>query len=95
MPEVRQILHPIQQGNAAAASELLPLVYAEFRQLARFRMRKERLGATLNPTALVHEVYIRLAADEALNRDGRSHLLPRRPKPCAESSSTTPVERKV
>ena len=74
MPEVTQILHQIQQGNVAAASDLLPLVYAELRRLARYRMRKEQPGQTLNPTALVHEAYIRLVADEAVNWDGRSHF---------------------
>ena len=74
MPEVTQILNQIQQGNVAAASDLLPLVYAELRRLARYRMRKEQPGQTLNPTALVHEAYIRLVADEAVNWDGRSHF---------------------
>ena len=74
MAEVTQILHQIQQGNVAAASDLLPLVYAELRRLARHRMRKERPGQTLNPTALVHEAYIRLVADQAMNWDGRSHF---------------------
>ena len=74
MPEVTQILNQIQQGNVAAASDLLPLVYAELRRLARYRMRKETPNQTLNPTALVHEAYIRLVADEAVNWDGRSHF---------------------
>jgi RNA polymerase sigma factor (TIGR02999 family) len=74
MPEVTQILHQIQEGNVAAASDLLPLVYAELRRLARYTMRKEQPGQTLNPTALVHEAYIRLVADEAMNWDGRSHF---------------------
>lgn len=74
MPEVTQILHQIQQGNVAAASELLPLVYAELRRLARYRMRRELPGQTLNATALVHEAYIRLVANEAVNWDGRSHF---------------------
>ena len=74
MPEVTQILRQIQQGNVAAASDLLPLVYAELRRLARYRMRKEQPGQTLNPTALVHEAYIRLVANEAINWDGRSHF---------------------
>ena len=74
MAEVTQILHQIQQGNVAAASDLLPLVYAELRRLARHRSRKEPSGQTLNPTALVHEAYIRLVADEAVNWDGRSHF---------------------
>jgi RNA polymerase sigma factor (TIGR02999 family) len=74
MPEVTRILRQIEQGDVAAASELLPLVYAELRRLARFRMRKEQPGQTLTPTALVHEAYIRLVAGEAINWDGRSHF---------------------
>lgn len=74
MAEVTQILHQIQEGNVAAASDLLPLVYAELRRLARYRMRKEQPNQTLNPTALVHEAYIRLVADEAMSWDGRSHF---------------------
>lgn len=74
MPEVTQILHQIQEGNVAAASELLPLVYAELRRLARYRMRKEQQGQTLNPTALVQEAYIRLVEDDAVNWDGRLHF---------------------
>lgn len=74
MSEVTQILHQIQQGNVGAASDLLPLVYEELRRLARYRMRKEASNHTLNPTALVHEAYIRLVADESVNWDGRSHF---------------------
>jgi RNA polymerase sigma factor (TIGR02999 family) len=73
MPEVTQILNQIQQGNAAA-SDLLPLVYAELRRLAHYRIRNEKSGQTLNPTALVHEAYLRLVADEAVNWEGRSHF---------------------
>lgn len=74
MPEVTQILNQIQQGNVAASGDLLPLVYAELRRLARYKMRKEQPGQTLSPTALVHEAYIRLVADEAMSWDGRSHF---------------------
>jgi len=74
MSEVTQILDQIQQGNRAAASELLPLVYAELRRLAVHKMRKEKSGLTLQPTALVHEAYIRLVGDAALKWDGRAHF---------------------
>ena len=74
MPQVTQILNEIQQGNVAAASDLLPLVYAELHRLARHRIRKEKPGQTLQPTALVHEAYIRLVGDEAMKWDGRSHF---------------------
>jgi RNA polymerase sigma factor (TIGR02999 family) len=74
MSEVTQILDQIQQGNRHAASELLPLVYAELRRLAVHRMSKELPGLTLQPTALVHEAYIRLVGDAAIEWDGRSHF---------------------
>jgi tetratricopeptide (TPR) repeat protein len=68
MSDVTRILDQIQQGNRSAASELLPLVYAELRRLAIHRMSKEKPGLTLQPTALVHEAYIRLVGDEAIAR---------------------------
>ena len=74
MPEVTQILNQIQQGDVAAASRLLPLVYAELRRLATHRMSKEKPGQTLQPTALVHEAYIRLVGDDAVKWDSRSHF---------------------
>jgi RNA polymerase sigma factor (TIGR02999 family) len=74
MSDVTQILDRIQQGNSSAASELLPLVYAELRSLAVHRMSKEQAGLTLQPTALVHEAYIRLVGDAAIKWDGRAHF---------------------
>ena len=63
MSEVTQILDQIQRGDPAAAADLLPLVYRELRQLARHRLSKEKAGQTLQPTALVHEAYLRLMGD--------------------------------
>jgi RNA polymerase sigma factor (TIGR02999 family) len=74
MSEVTQILEQIQQGDRSAASELLPLVYAELRRLAVHRMTKEKPGLTLQPTALVHEAYLRLVGDAAIQWDGRAHF---------------------
>ena len=74
MSEVSQILDQIQQGHVAAAADLLPLVYAELRQLAGHRMRDERSDQTLQPTALVHEAYLRLIGDADVKWDGRSHF---------------------
>jgi RNA polymerase sigma factor (TIGR02999 family) len=74
MSEVTQILDQIQQGNRAAADELLPLVYGELRRLAIHRMSKEKPGLTLQPTALVHEAYIRLVGDAAVKWNGRAHF---------------------
>jgi RNA polymerase sigma factor (TIGR02999 family) len=74
MPEVTQILNQIQQGNVAAAADLLPLVYAELRRLASHKMNKEKPGQTLQPTALVHEAYMRLVGDDAVKWDSRAHF---------------------
>jgi RNA polymerase sigma factor (TIGR02999 family) len=60
MSEVTRILSAIEQGDANAAEQLLPLVYDELRQLAAQRLAQEKPGQTLDATALVHEVYLRL-----------------------------------
>jgi RNA polymerase sigma factor (TIGR02999 family) len=60
--EVTQILSAVEQGDPQAASRLLPLVYAELRQLAAHKLAQEPSGQTLQPTALVHEAYLRLVA---------------------------------
>ena len=60
MSEVTRILSAIQEGDARAAEELLPLVYDELRQLAAQKLAQEKPGQTLQATALVHEAYLRL-----------------------------------
>lgn len=60
MADVTQLLSEIEQGDPMAADRLLPLVYDELRKLAAARLGKERPGQTLQPTALVHEAYMRL-----------------------------------
>src|SRR6266481_2495290 len=60
MTDVTQILNAIAQGDPNAASQLLPLVYDELRQLAAQKLAQERPGQTLQPTSLVHEAYLRL-----------------------------------
>jgi RNA polymerase sigma factor (TIGR02999 family) len=60
MSEVTRILSAIEQGDARAAEDLLPLVYQELRSLASQRLARERPGQTLQATALVHEAYLRL-----------------------------------
>jgi RNA polymerase sigma factor (TIGR02999 family) len=60
MVDVTEILTAIQAGDPKAAAELLPLVYDELRKLAAARLAEERPGQTLQPTALVHEAYLRL-----------------------------------
>jgi RNA polymerase sigma factor (TIGR02999 family) len=74
MTEVTQILQSIERGDAKAADELLPLVYEELRKLAASRMAREAPGQTLQPTALVHEAWLRLAGDGPSRWDSRAHF---------------------
>jgi RNA polymerase sigma factor (TIGR02999 family) len=74
MSEVTRILAAIEHGDVRAADELFPLVYQELRQLAAQRMSKEALGQTLQATALVHEVYLRLVGGEDQNWSGQAHF---------------------
>jgi RNA polymerase sigma factor (TIGR02999 family) len=72
--DVTQILGAIQQGDPKAAGELLPLVYQELRRLAAFRMANESPGQTLQPTALVHEAWLRLVGSEQQTWQNRAHF---------------------
>jgi len=75
MSDVTQILHAIEQGDPHAASQLLPLVYDELRTLAAHRLAHQTPGQTLQPTALVHEAYLRLVHDpEGHDWDSRGHF---------------------
>jgi len=74
MTDVTRILNAIEQGDARAADELLPLVYEELRLLAARKMSQEAPGQTLQATALVHEAYIRLVGSEAQGWEGRTHF---------------------
>lgn len=74
MSEVTRILDAIQQGNAKASDELLPLVYGELRRLAIYKMANEAPGHTLQPTALVHEAWLRLVGTEDVDWNGRTHF---------------------
>jgi RNA polymerase sigma factor (TIGR02999 family) len=65
MSEVTRILSDIEQGDPQAAEKLLPLVYDELRKLAAQRLANENPGQTLQATALVHEAYLRLTAQQA------------------------------
>ena len=64
MDDVTQILSKIESGDEAAAEQLLPLVYDELRKVAATKMSNEANGHTLQPTALVHETYLRLVSGE-------------------------------
>jgi len=72
MSEVTRILSAIQQGDPHAAGQLLPLVYDELRLLATQKLSHETPGQTLQPTALVHEAFLRLVGDQQF--DGRGHF---------------------
>jgi RNA polymerase sigma factor (TIGR02999 family) len=64
MSDVTHILNAIEQGDPAAAGQLLPLVYAELRRLAAAQLAREKPGQTFEATALVHEAYLRLVGDQ-------------------------------
>jgi RNA polymerase sigma factor (TIGR02999 family) len=68
------VLQAAQAGDRQAAADLLPLVYAELRELARARLAREAPGQTLTPTALVHEAYLRVAGDGQVTWEGRQHF---------------------
>src|SRR6516225_9744781 len=75
MAEVTRILSAIEQGDPNAAGELLPLVYDELRKLAGHRLAHQSPGQTLQPTALVHEAYLRLVGDpQDSNWESRGHF---------------------
>ena len=74
MSEVTQILDSIEQGDRQAAHRLLPLVYDELRKLAASKMAREAPGQTLQPTALVHEAWLRLAGNERQVWSNRGHF---------------------
>lgn len=74
MSDVTQILTAIEQGDAHAADKLLPLVYEELRKLAAHKMANEAAGQTLQPTALVHEAWMRLVGKETAKFANRAHF---------------------
>ena len=72
--QVSLVLQATQAGDRQAASDLLPLVYAELRRLAQASLAREAPGQTLQPTALVHEAYLRIAGDSRVTWEGRQHF---------------------
>lgn len=89
MPNVTRILSAMQQGDAHAAEQLLPLVYDELRKLAAQRLAQEKPGQTLEATALVHEAYLRLVdAEEVQHWKSRGHFF----AACAEAMRRILVE---
>jgi RNA polymerase sigma factor (TIGR02999 family) len=74
MPNTARLLERVQAGDALAARELLPAVYDELRRLARLKMAAVPPGQTLQPTALVHEAWLRLAGQEGARFESRTHF---------------------
>ena len=74
MSDVTRLLDAIQHGDPKAAEELLPLVYEELRKLAAQKMSQEAAGHTLQPTALVHEAWLRLGGGEGAQFENRAHF---------------------
>jgi RNA polymerase sigma factor (TIGR02999 family) len=75
MSDVTRLLDAASAGDPKAAADLLPLVYAELRRLAAARLAGEKAGHTLQPTALVHEAYLRLVdTDKGREWNGRTHF---------------------
>src|SRR5262249_50268172 len=89
MSDVTRILSALEQGDSAAAEQLLPLVYDELRRLAAERMAQEKPGQTLQATALVHEAYLRLVNVEQVQHwDSRGHFF----AACAEAKRRILIE---
>ena len=74
MSDMTRILSAIGGGDSKAAQDLLPLVYEELRKLAAHKMANEAPGQTLQPTALVHEAWLRLVGMENPQFEGRGHF---------------------
>ena len=72
--DITQLLLQAEKGDRSALDEMLPLVYGELRKLANFYLSKERPGHTLQPTALVHEAYLRLIDQKHVNWKNRAHF---------------------
>jgi RNA polymerase sigma-70 factor, ECF subfamily len=72
--DITVLLSELRAGNRSAESRLMPLVYSELRRVARRYMRNERPDHTLEPTALVHEAYLRLVGQREINWQNRAHF---------------------
>jgi RNA polymerase sigma factor (TIGR02999 family) len=74
MSDITRLLAEWSAGNEAALERLAPLVYAELRRIASRQMQRERTGHTLQPTALVHEAFVRLAGGDGASWQDRAHF---------------------
>jgi RNA polymerase sigma-70 factor, ECF subfamily len=72
--DVTVLLSALTRGDEAAASKLVPVVYDELRRLAQAYLRRERIDHTLQPTALVHEAYLKLIDQRSVNWQSRAHF---------------------
>ena len=72
--DVTVLLHRARQGDKDSLDRLLPLVYGELRRVAENQLRGERAGHTLQPTALVHEAYLRLIGQHSVDWNNRAHF---------------------
>ena len=77
--QITQLLNDWSNGDKAALDKLMPLVYDELRRLARYYMRRERAGNTLQTTALVNEAYLRLVDQRNVHWKCRGHFFASRP----------------
>ena len=73
--EATLLLQELRQGNKDALNQLMPLVYRELRRLAAYYLRRERIGHTLQPTALVHEAYLRLVGQDRAQWEDRGQFM--------------------
>jgi RNA polymerase sigma factor (TIGR02999 family) len=72
--DITTLLHAHAAGDSQALADLLPRVYAELRRIARIRLRRAGVAATLSPTEVVHEAYIRMAPAEGVHFNDRIHF---------------------
>lgn len=72
---VTMLLKELQAGNSSAADRLIPIIFRELHNLAEVYLRREKPGHTLQPTALVHEAYLRLVGDQAREWQNRAHFI--------------------
>src|SRR5213076_609518 len=72
--DVTALLGDWSRGNRSALNQLLPLVYAELRRIAGRQLRRERVDHTLQPIALIHEVYLRLVDQRHVDWENRAHF---------------------
>jgi len=72
--EVTRLLHELRQGNRLAEDQLIPIIYNQLKKIAAGQLRRERPDHSLQPTALVHEAYLRLTKMQDVDWEGRSHF---------------------